>query len=157
MFAKRVEVEGAAIEQEQKQFAKALFHCEEDAKQAIEACMKALAPTFHTLKAEVVQVEQPKKRRGRPKKEAVLEMETHYVVQLHYGVNEQVVAQEKRRASRFVLATTLPVAWQDRTMDGPELLAMYKGQIHVEMNFAFLKDPFYTDEMYLKSLNVSWC
>lgn len=35
-------------------------------------------------------------------------------------------------------------------MDGPELLAMYKGQIQVEMNFAFLKDPFYTDEMYLK-------
>lgn len=35
-------------------------------------------------------------------------------------------------------------------MDGPELLSLYKGQIHVEMNFAFLKDPFYTDEIYLK-------
>lgn len=35
-------------------------------------------------------------------------------------------------------------------MDGPELFALYKGQIHVEMNFVFLEDPFYTDEMYVK-------
>ena len=35
-------------------------------------------------------------------------------------------------------------------MDGPELLSLYKGQIHVEMNFAFLKDPYYRDEIYLK-------
>ena len=35
-------------------------------------------------------------------------------------------------------------------MDGTALLGLYKGQIHVEMNFSFLKDPVYTDEIYLK-------
>ncbi|SCW81943.1 hypothetical protein SAMN04487970_10568 [Paenibacillus tianmuensis] len=35
-------------------------------------------------------------------------------------------------------------------MDGTALLGMYKGQIHVEMNFSFLKDPVHTDEIYLK-------
>ncbi|MEW5323897.1 transposase, partial [Geobacillus thermoleovorans] len=29
-------------------------------------------------------------------------------------------------------------------------LKLYKGQISVEMNFAFLKDPFFTDEIYVK-------
>nr|WP_233523091.1 hypothetical protein [Peribacillus saganii] len=78
-------------------------------------------------------------------------METHYVFRPDYEVNEQVVKQEKCRASRFVLASTLPVEWQEQTMDGFKLLAMYNGQIHVEMYFTFLKDPFYTDEIYLKN------
>nr|WP_233523092.1 hypothetical protein [Peribacillus saganii] len=57
-FAKRVERERAAIEQEQKHFTKLPFRCEEDARQAMEAYMKALDPTFHTLKVEVTPVEQ---------------------------------------------------------------------------------------------------
>ncbi|AGE21843.1 transposase [Geobacillus sp. GHH01] len=35
-------------------------------------------------------------------------------------------------------------------MDAQEILKLYKGQISVEMNFAFLKDPFFTDEIYVK-------
>ncbi|KAF0996623.1 hypothetical protein BJQ97_03313 [Geobacillus sp. TFV-3] len=35
-------------------------------------------------------------------------------------------------------------------MDGKEILALYKGQVNVEMNFSFLKDPFFTDEIYVK-------
>lgn len=77
-------------------------------------------------------------------------METVYQIELQATIDEEAVALERRRSSRFVLATTLPTTWLDRTMDGPELLALYKGQIHVEMNFAFLKDPYYTDEVYLK-------
>jgi transposase len=35
-------------------------------------------------------------------------------------------------------------------MDGKEILVLYKGQVNVEMNFSFLKDPFFTDEIYVK-------
>ena len=149
-FTKRVAAEADTIAQAQKQYLKTPFHCEADAKQALAACEKELALRFHTLTAMITCSEQPKKKRGRPKKDAPIEMETTYQLALQATVNKEAVALERRRASRFVLATTLPTVWLDRTMDGPELLSLYKGQIHVEMNFAFLKDPFYTDEIYLK-------
>lgn len=149
-FTKCVAAEAETITQAQKQFSKTSFHCEADAKQALTLCEKELAVRFHTLTATITCTEQPKKKRGRPKKDAPVEMETIYQLALQATVNEEAVALERRRASRFVLATTLPTVWLDRTMDGPELLSLYKGQIHVEMNFAFLKDPFYTDEIYLK-------
>lgn len=58
--------------------------------------------------------------------------------------------QARRKASRFVLVTTVPEEWKDRRMDEKEILKLYKGQISVEMNFSFLKDPFFTDEIYVK-------
>lgn len=150
LFTKRVAAEFETIIQAQKQWQKTPFHCEADARQALTACEKDLTVRFHTLKFTITCKEQPKKKRGRPKKDAPVEMETIYQLDLQAEVDNEAIALERRRASRFVLATTLPKEWQDHTMDGPELLALYKGQIHVEMNFAFLKDPFYTDEIYLK-------
>lgn len=149
-LAKRVATEAETIKQAQKQLRKTPFHCEADAKQALIAREKEHAVRFHTLTTTITCSEQPKKKRGRPKKDAPVEMETIYQIELQATVDEEAVAVERRRSSRFVLATTLPTTWLDRTMDGPELLALYKGQIHVEMNFAFLKDPYYTDEVYLK-------
>lgn len=90
------------------------------------------------LTAEITCNEQPKKKRGRPKKDEPIEMEIIYQLELQGTMNEEAIALERRRYSRFVLATTLPKVWLDRTMDGPKLLSLYKGQIHVEMNFAFL-------------------
>ncbi|ESU73038.1 hypothetical protein T260_04830 [Geobacillus thermopakistaniensis] len=58
--------------------------------------------------------------------------------------------QARRKASRFVLVTTVPKEWKGQPMDAQEILKLYKGQISVEMNFAFLKDPFFTDEIYVK-------
>lgn len=149
-LAKRVAAEADQIVQAQKQYGKAPYHCEADAKQALAVCEKELAVRFHTMTATITPSEQPKKKRGRLKKEALMEMETIYHVTLQAEVDKEAIALEKRRSSRFVLATPLPNEWLDRTMDGPELLGLYKGQIHVEMNFAFLKDPYYTDEIYLK-------
>ncbi|GAA3402956.1 hypothetical protein ACFFNY_05540 [Paenibacillus hodogayensis] len=39
-------------------------------------------------------------------------------------------------------------------MDGTALLGLYKEQIHIEMNFPFLKDPVYTDESKIVVLRM---
>jgi transposase len=72
------------------------------------------------------------------------------VLQATITPDEVRFQEARRRASRFVLATTLPSEWRGETMDGTAILGLYKGQIHIEMNFSFLKDPVYTDEIHLK-------
>lgn len=110
-LAKRVAAEAEKIAQVEKQYRKKPYHCEADAKQALIACEKELALRFHTLTTTITCNEQPKKKRGRPKKDAPIEMETIYQLTLQTTVNEKAVALERRRVSRFVLATTLPTVW----------------------------------------------
>ncbi|MFB5764150.1 transposase, partial [Paenibacillus medicaginis] len=64
--------------------------------------------------------------------------------------DEEAIAATRRKASRFVLVSTVPEAFQGRTMDAAAILQTYKGQIQVECNFSILKDPYFVDEMYLK-------
>jgi hypothetical protein len=71
-------------------------------------------------------------------------------VQLTITPDEEAFQRAKRKASRFVLVTTVPVELHGEIMDSRTILEQYKGQINAEMNFSFLKDPFYTDEIYLK-------
>lgn len=101
-ITKRVAAEAETIAQAQKQYRKTPFHCEADAKQALVACEKELALRFHTLTATNRCSKQPKKKRGRPKKDAPLEMETTYQLELQAAVKKEAVALERRRASRFV-------------------------------------------------------
>ncbi|MBW7644817.1 transposase, partial [Geobacillus thermoleovorans] len=78
------------------------------------------------------------------------EMETRYLLRLDVEFDQNAWEQARRKASRFVLVTTVPEEWKGQQMDAQEILKLYKGQISVEMNFAFLKDPFFTDEIYVK-------
>ncbi|BAD77404.1 hypothetical protein GK3119 [Geobacillus kaustophilus HTA426] len=77
-------------------------------------------------------------------------METRYLLRLDVEFDQNAWEQARRKASRFVLVTTVPEEWKGQQMDAQEILKLYKGQISVEMNFAFLKDPFFTDEIYVK-------
>lgn len=63
--------------------------------------------------------------------------------------NEQAYEETCRRASRFVLVATVPPEYRD----AEEILRLYKGQIQIEMNFSFLKDPYFVDEVYFKKPN----
>ncbi|KFX33409.1 transposase, partial [Geobacillus stearothermophilus] len=115
------------------------------------ASLKAsLRPRFHRVEAAVEEIVRPKKRRGRPKKGAEPEVETLYFLHLDVEFDQDAWEQARRKASRFVLVTTVPKEWKGQPMDAQEILKLYKGQISVEMNFAFLKDPFFTDEIYVK-------
>lgn len=89
----------------------------------------------------------PSQKGNRTRKE-----ETVYTIHLDIELDKEVWEKEKRRTFCFVLVTTVPIEWQDETMDRKEILALFKGQVNVEMNFSFLKDPFFTDEIYVKKL-----
>jgi transposase len=72
-----------------------------------------------------------------------------YKVQADLELDEQVVAAEKNRAGRFVLATNVLDSSQ---LSPDEVLTKYKEQQAPERGFAFLKDPlFFADSVFLKS------
>ncbi|BAU27221.1 transposase [Aneurinibacillus soli] len=138
------------IKKAEKRFTKESFHCRKDAEAAWDAWVENQKLRFHHVSCSIVEQEVIRKKRGRPKQDAQLETDTLYGLRLIYTEEEALFQQAKRKASRFVLATTLPTEWHNESMDGTAVLGLYKGQIHVEMNFSFLKDPVYTDEIYLK-------
>ncbi|MCG6171598.1 transposase, partial [Anoxybacillus sp. LAT_11] len=82
-------------------------------------------PRFHRVEAVVEEIVRPKKRRGRPKKGAEPEMETLYTLRLSVEFDQDAWEQARRKASRFVLVTTVPEEWKDRRMDAKEILKLY--------------------------------
>lgn len=98
----------------------------------------------------VVLQEVVRKKRERPEQDEVPQVDTVYVLQVTITPDEARFQEARRRASRYVLATNLTARVRGETMDGTALLDLYKGQIHIEMNFSFLKDPVFTYEIYLK-------
>nr|WP_245999765.1 IS1634 family transposase [Ectobacillus antri] len=143
------EQERTFLEGAQASFSGTPFHCREDAELAIKQWTQETVSRFHTVSSIQVS-EVSKRKRGRPKAGAQPELVTEYSVQLTITPDEEAFQRAKRKASRFVLVTTVPVELHGEIMDSQTILEQYKGQINVEMNFSFLKDPFYTDEIYLK-------
>ncbi|ODA17622.1 hypothetical protein A5N86_08780 [Geobacillus thermoleovorans] len=142
--------EAELLHEEQVRWERHPFSCREDAEQALTSLKASLRPRFHRVEAAVEEIVRPKKRRGRPKKGAEPETETLYTLRLNVEFDQPAWEQARWKASRFVLVTTVPKEWKGQQMDAQEILKLYKGQISVEMNFAFLKDPFFTDEIYVK-------
>ena len=63
--------------------------------------------------------------------------------------NTEIIAADKKRAGRFVLATNILESQQLRA---DEMLKAYRGQQAPERGFAFLKDPlFFADSVFLKT------
>jgi transposase len=73
----------------------------------------------------------------------------NYKIQAELVIDQSVIAEETRRAGRFVLATNV----LDRQGLSPdEMLSEYKSQQSTERGFGFLKDPlFFTDSVFIKS------
>ena len=82
-------------------------------------------------------------RKGRPGKDD--SVETVYSVDSPIEIIPEVIAQEKSRLGRFILATN------DLELDADSILKYYKGQQSVERGFRFLKDKsFRVSEVFLK-------
>lgn len=85
---------------------------------------------------------------GRPKKGDTPTKVT-YRVQAKVVTDETAIAQAKRKAGRFILATNVV---DDPTVTAESILSDYKGQQAPERGFGVLKDPlFFTASVFLKT------
>jgi transposase len=117
--------------------------CEKDANQAAEKWLEE----HQMYQFKQLSIESKSHRiggkRGRPKKGE--ELETFYLIKAKIKVDRQVIAQERKKLGRFVLATN------DLDLTVDEILSYYKSQGNVERGFMFLKDKsFHVSEVYLK-------
>ncbi|BAU29641.1 hypothetical protein DFP93_10616 [Aneurinibacillus soli] len=103
------------------------MHCLKDAEAAWDTWVENQKLRFHHVSGLITEQEVVRKERGRPKQDAQPETDTLYVLNLIYTEEEALVQQARRKASRFVLATTLPKEWHNELMDGTAVLGLYKG------------------------------
>lgn len=88
-------------------------------------------------------MEKVEKKRGRPKKDELLN--TSYMIEGEIELNEDALIEARRSLGRFVLASN------QVDLDPEVTLNYYKGQQAVERGFRFLKDKsFHVSEVYLK-------
>ncbi len=74
-----------------------------------------------------------------------------YVYQIEATLSEnlEIIATEKKRAGRFVLATNI---LDPQELSADQILRAYREQQAAERGFAFLKDPlFFADSIFLKT------
>lgn len=148
---KQVAEEGRQVEEAMNAQRKIVFHCEADAQEALRQWEKEHGLRFHSYTAQVEPFDGVKRQRGRPKKDSVPETVTQYRIAFSpVERQEEAIQTARRKASRFVLVTTVPPTLQGKDMDAAAILETYKGQIRVECNFSILKDPYFVDEIYLK-------
>jgi transposase len=135
-------------EQEVKAFkhlCRTAFACEADAQQALATFAQGLQATF--LAQSTLRPTPRYAKRGRPGQDAHPEQ---IVYQLEGALAMQITARQALvdQHSCFILATN---ELDETTLPPQEVLAGYKGQVHAERGFRFLKDPqFLASSLYLK-------
>ena len=128
-----------------KKLCGAAFACEADARQALLTFAQNLQATF--LSASTVRAQSRYGKRGRPGPDA---RPNQVVYQIDGALASSLASRQALidQHSCFILATNE----LDTTQLSPqEVLAGYKGQVHVERGFRFLKDPqFLASSLYRK-------
>jgi transposase len=142
-FDSSIEKDLKAAQKSLNKLKKMEYACCEDANRAAESWLSE----HKRYRFKELAVEEKSRRmngkRGRPKKGE--ELETYYLVKVEIEVDEQVIAREREKLGRFILATNDPCLTVD------EILSYYKSQSKIERGFRFLKDKsFHVSEVYLK-------
>jgi transposase len=137
------------LRREQEQALRALskrsFHCEQDAKQAVEAFAKTLS--LHRLQDVSIVSEKRYLKRGRPSADTPFEL--LYRVQARLLRDEAAIDDKQTRSGRFILASNV---LDPERFSNDQLLAEYKAQQSAERGFRFLRDPlFFTSSVFLKT------
>jgi transposase len=121
-----------------------VFHCESDAKEALQVFSKEL--TYFDLTATVEPIFQHKGK-GRPSKDAKPSV-IGYKITGQLSRNEQKIELLKNTKGRFLLATN---QLDRKVLPDEEILAEYKGQSKTESGFKFIKnDAFEVSSTFLK-------
>lgn len=142
-FDRQIEKELTQARKSIKKLGNVVFACEADARNAADRWTSE-NPHFLLRNVRTCMISRRiGAKRGRPKKDESLDI--GYLVEAEVDRNEQIIASERARLGRFVLASN------DKTINGELMLQYYKGQNAVEKGFRFLKDKsFRVAEVYLK-------
>ena len=131
-FDRRIEREFVKARKSLKKLGNIVFACDADARKAADRWLSE-NPHFVLMDMNICEVSKRiGSKRGRPKKDECLEK--GYLIKAEVQKNEKIIANERSRLGRFVLASN------DTTLDGELMLQYYKGQNAVEKGFRFLKD-----------------
>ena len=121
------------------------FHCEQDAKRAIEAFEKTL--TLHRLEEVGIVSKRRYHKRERPSADTPFEL--LYRVQAKLLRDEKAFHDQQTCSGRFILASNI---LDSEHYSNDQLLAEYKAQQSAERGFRFLRDPlFFTSSVFLKT------
>lgn len=141
---KKLEREEKELKQSLWHFSNKKFHCEQDARKALEELKEEYK--FHKIRAEVTAISKHSSP-GKPKHKAEKTI-THYRVDSTFERNQEEITKQLNRKGRFILATNELNAEKYKK---EEILDEYKEQQNVEGGFRFLKDPwFMVDSIFLK-------
>jgi transposase len=122
------------------------FACEADARKTVDKWMNKHPRYLISDITVSVKNQRQDGKRGRPKKDEVLEQV--YFISCEIELNQEVITQEQERMGRFILTSN------DTTIDPEVMLTYYKEQSTVERGFRFIKDKtFHASEVYLENEN----
>jgi transposase len=137
--------QGRAHDKALRALSRRSFHCEQDAKEAVEAFKKTL--TLHRLEDVSIVSEKRYLMRGRPSADTPFEL--LYRVQARLLRDEAAIDDKQVRSGRFILASNV---LDSERCSNDQLLAEYKAQQSAERGFRFLRDPlFFTSSVFLKT------
>lgn len=131
-------------------FEKIDFYCEKDAKAALKKFEKDLNLKYHELIYQTKSINQAvkKDKPGRPRKEEERKYQTIYKCHIKLYKDDIRIKEHKDKKSMFVLMTNI---LDEERMDNKEILMEYKEQSSVETCFRVLKDPYFIDELFIKT------
>lgn len=146
------------VQRQLDQLSRQPFACQADARQALDQFRKTLKQ--HHLSEEIIVEQAHYDQPGRPPKQAT-PSSISYHLQATLSLNQDVVAKQKQRAGRFILATNVLASpdWDidqltsdSNRLTTDDVLSEYKAQQGTERGFRFLKDPlFFTASVFLNS------
>jgi transposase len=141
---KKMKREEEELKQVLWHFGNKKFHCEEDARKALEEVKKGYK--LHVIKEEMKPVDKHSCR-GRPKKNTEKAI-VGYRVDATFERSQEEITKLLNKKGRFILATN---ELDSERYKNEQILEEYKEQQNVEGGFRFLKDPwFMLDSVFLK-------
>jgi len=136
------------IEKRIKEVNKRLFACEEDAKNEWKIFCKTNEKAPYIFSTNLEKIETEKKPRGNPGK-----IPKPPVIKVQWALNIKLDKEDqtamkalREKAESFVIISNVPDSISTASM----LLAEYKGQIVVELNFKTMKSPALTSTVFLE-------
>ena len=133
------------VEKQIKAAEKTTYHCEDDARKALEAISVKKKTNYWNITGsmEAIEIHAP----GRaPKAGSRKIVATKYKLRLAPDENTSHHAEKIKMAGCFVMISNIP---KDK-MPAREVLKTYKEQYGVEQNFSFLKEPLIANDTFLK-------